>query len=69
MKTLVNLAAATALARGQKRKVLLPLAGTPAEFALVRRGDEVVRRFYRPHRLAERLRTRTNLRAPRVVLR
>ncbi len=34
--------AITALARGSKRKVLLPLAGTPAEFALVRRGDEVL---------------------------
>ena len=37
--------------------------------ALVRGGDEVVRRFYGPHRLAERLRTRPDLRAPRVVLR
>ena len=31
-------------------------------------GHEVVRRFYGAHRLAERLRTRTNPRAPRVVL-
>lgn len=31
-----------ALAEGTRRKVLLPLGGTPAEFALVRRGDEIL---------------------------
>src|SRR5688500_1833471 len=35
-------AAAVALAEGTRRKVLLPLGGTPAEFALVRRGDAVL---------------------------
>ncbi|MEM9069639.1 MAG: PQQ-binding-like beta-propeller repeat protein [Myxococcota bacterium] len=35
-------AAATSLARGVKRKALLPLELTPTEFALVRRGSEVL---------------------------
>lgn len=39
-------AAATALARGLKRKVLLPLDSTPTEYALVRRADEVVVSVY-----------------------
>ncbi|MCB9613803.1 MAG: PQQ-binding-like beta-propeller repeat protein [Sandaracinus sp.] len=35
-------AAATALARGQRRKALLPLASAPTEWALVRRGPKVL---------------------------
>ena len=35
-------AATTALASGVRHKVLLPLARTPVEFALLRRGDEVL---------------------------
>ncbi len=35
-------AAATALARGARHKALLPLAGVPIEFALVRRGARVL---------------------------
>jgi outer membrane protein assembly factor BamB len=36
------MAGATALAEGRKSKVILPLARTPAEFALVRRGAEAL---------------------------
>ncbi len=39
-------AAATVLARGLKRKVLLPLDSTPTEYALVRRADDVVVSVY-----------------------
>lgn len=36
------LSASIALASGRRRKMLLPLPGTPAELALVRRGDDVL---------------------------
>ncbi len=39
-------AAATALARGLKRKVLLPLDSTPTEYALVRRAGDVAVSVY-----------------------
>ena len=38
--------AATALARGLRRKALLPLDDAPTEYALVRRGDEVLVSVY-----------------------
>lgn len=38
--------AAIALASGSKRRALLPLAGTPGELALERRGDDVVVSLY-----------------------
>lgn len=36
------IAAASALSGGSRRKVILPLSGAPAEFALVRRGNHVL---------------------------
>jgi outer membrane protein assembly factor BamB len=36
------IAAAIALASGARRKLILPLSGAPAEFALVRRGERVL---------------------------
>ena len=36
------IAALTALAKGARRKVILPLSGEPAEFALVRSGKHVL---------------------------
>lgn len=39
-------AAVTSLARGTRAKVLLPLTETPAEFALMRRGDQILVSYY-----------------------
>lgn len=39
-------AAVTSLARGHRRKALLPLGGTPTELALVRRGDDLLVSHY-----------------------
>jgi outer membrane protein assembly factor BamB len=51
------MAGATALAEGRRSKVILPLARTPAEFALVRRGGQVLVDCY------------TTLSTPEVLLR
>lgn len=39
-------AAVTSIARGHRRKALLPLGGTPSELALVRRGDDLLVSHY-----------------------
>ncbi|HKU45107.1 MAG TPA: PQQ-binding-like beta-propeller repeat protein [Polyangiales bacterium] len=51
------MAGATALAEGRRSKVILPLARTPAEFALVRRGSQLLVDCY------------TTLSTPEVLLR